>query len=85
MVDFHSAPLLFSCCSLFLPPEMDVNITGDEYRSIFISLVLRIFPFWPFLAIFLAFLAIFFGIFGIFCHFLGFSGDLGLFGSASEL
>ena len=73
-VDFHSARLFFSYYSLFWPPEMIVNIIGDVYRSILIFTVFGIFHFWAFLAIV-----------GQFWHFLGFNGDLGGFGSASEL
>ena len=70
--------VVFTCFEPILPPEMVVNIIGDEYMSILIFLfffVLGLFgPFWAFSGV-----LVFFG------HFGGFSGDLGDFGSASEL
>ena len=63
--------VVFTCFEPILPPEMVVNIIGDEYMSILIFLF---FLLWAFL-----------GIFGRFGFFWGFSGDLGDFGSASEL
>ena len=67
--------VVFTCFEPILPPEMVVNIIGDEYMSIFIFLIFFCFGhFWAFSGV-----LIFFG------HFGGFSGDLGDFGSASEL
>ena len=65
--------VVFTCFEPILPPEMVVNIIGDQYMSILIFnfFVLGIFGyFWAFF---------------LFGHFGGFSGDLGDFGSASEL
>ena len=64
--------VVFTCFEPILPPEMVVNIIGDEYMSILIFF--NFFLFWAFLGV-----LVFFG------HFGGFSGDLGDFGSASEL
>ena len=61
----------FTSFEPILPPEMVVNIIGDEYMSILIFLFF--------------FVLGIFGRFGFFGHFGGFCGDLGDFGSASEL
>ena len=63
--------VVFTCFEPILPPEMVVNIIGDEYMTI---LMYNFFLFWAFSGV-----LVFFG------HFGGFSGDLGDFGSASEL
>ena len=69
----HQIWLFSRVLGLFLPSEMIINITGDEYGLILICNFFGFLHFLPFLAIL-----------GHVLHFWDFSGCWGVFGSASE-